>query len=97
MTVDHLISKLNDGWGCASLDVSLRGDGRWTASLQYVRVLGPKGEIEQLQATAFLPKNAVTKLVRWLRGKRVCLRGSNGSADGAVFKVPKNLKIPLVR
>jgi hypothetical protein len=98
LTIDTLIRKLNDDWGWASLDVSLRGDGKWTASLQSVKVFSQKGEqIERVQAQAFIAQNAVKLLVRWLRGKRVCLRGANGGADGPVFKVPRTLRIPIVR
>ena len=97
MTVDHLIAKLNNGYGQAQLEVALRGDGRWTAAIASVTVFGKKGNEQQFHATAFIPRNAVAKLVEWLRGKRICLRGANGGADGPVFKIPHTLKIPTIR
>lgn len=98
MTVDHLVKKLNDGWGYASFDVSMHGDGKWTAKISGVTVFGKKGEeLAQIQPKTFLPRNAAAELIEWLRGKKICLRGMNGGADGPRFRIPKTLKVPIVR
>lgn len=98
MTVDQLLRKLNDGWGWASLDVSIRGDGKWTAALQLVVVRNEKGaDMEQPCMKASTAPEALAALTRFLRGKRVCYRGSNGCNDGPIFRVPKTLKIPNIR
>lgn len=98
MTVDELIRKLNDGWGSASLDISICGDRKWTATLQYVVVRGSKAkELEQPCMKADTAPEALSELVLFLRGKRICLRGANGGADGEIFKVPKTLAIPRLR
>jgi len=98
MTVDELIRKVNDGWAWSSLDISLRGDGKWTAALTLTTVKDEKGqEIAQPCIKADTAPEALAALIRFLRGKRVCHRGSNGCADGKIHKVPRNLQIPKLR
>lgn len=98
MTVDELIRKLNDGWAWSSLDISIRGDGKWTAALTFVTVRGTKGEeMEQPCMKADSALEAIAALVKFLRGKRVCYQGSNGCGDGKIHKVPQNLEIPKIR
>lgn len=98
MTVDQLIRKINDGWAWSSLDISLRGDGKWTAALTLITVRSRKGEdIEQPCMKADTAPEALAALVRFLRGKRICFQGSNGCSDGKIHKVPRNLQIPKIR
>lgn len=96
MTVDELLAKVNDGWGWATLELSRAGDRQWTASFQCVDVYDGKKEIEQQFQKDAVASNAVKKLIHWIRGKRMCHRGTNGGAGGTIIDVPLDLEIPVV-
>lgn len=96
MTVDELLKKVNDGWGWATFEISRTGDGKWTAYFQCVEVRDGEKEIEQPFHKADTASDAVTRLVQWLRGKKLRHRGVNGGVSGSTVNVPVNLEVPVI-
>ncbi len=94
MTIDHLILRINDGWGFATVDLMRAGDGLWTAVFQFVEIWSSDGKtlLEQPPKKSASANDALRALVIWLRGKRVRQRGANGGACGDFVRVPKDLK-----